>query len=225
MTYPSRSDFNSPAPGSAWFAVVPADPRAGAATRVCATTGRSFVKRLQRRLNAARERMRVGVGPLSASPMTEVPLSDAWDDATMYGVIQYIRYLGVVALEEGLENSALEALEAHVTAAREARRVTRETLHFALWIAYLDGTDHGADAVRLDADPALPVYGAAPPDDGNRDPELGAACADLPAAAGSSPEAPAWAGGLSRRTMALTAGGAALGGIAAWFAATRLGGK
>jgi hypothetical protein len=165
MAYPSPPDFTSPAPFSAWFAVAQ-----GANVRLCATQGRSFVQRLQRRLNAALAGLR-GHGQGAATVQPEIPRDGAWSRATADALANYARLLDDEEPGQGWGEIAAQLASAAV-----AGQIPPMALRFALWVAYLDGTGNPLESLVLDQATTFPAFGRAPPADNNPDPEGNAYC-------------------------------------------------
>jgi hypothetical protein len=150
MAYPTtRPDFNSGTPFSAWFGVSQGSG-AERRLRLCATTGRAFIKRLQRKLLAV------------APPEAGLSSTATWDQPTANTLVWYARRLA--ELNPG---SGMSGFVERLRLAAERKEVTLDALRFAIWVAYLDGTPNPIESVQLNTDTAFPVFGVAAPHDGN----------------------------------------------------------
>jgi hypothetical protein len=150
--YPATSNFQSGEPYAAWFA----RDLGGGHTSVCATQGRSFIKALQRALNASRGSTRVPSVPIFAS----IAVDGNWGPDTQQALVYRASSLAQAYGNQGWQTFT-ERLSADLT----ARTISRTSLQFALWWTYAraQGTDIAAVAPPQDA--VAPLFGHAPDDD------------------------------------------------------------
>jgi hypothetical protein len=150
MAYPTtRPDFTSGTPYAAWFGVTQGSG-AERRLRLCATTGRAFIKRLQRKLLAV------------APPEAGLSSTATWDQPTANTLVWYARRLA-----EANPGSGMSGFVERLRLAAERKEVTFDALRFALWVAYLDGTANPIESVQIDTNTVYPVFGVPSAHDGN----------------------------------------------------------
>lgn len=139
-------DFRSGTPYAAWFGV---NQRVGGQLRVrlCATQGRSFIRRLQRRLQAL-------------YPSAGIQVTGRWDQSTASYLANY-----ATRLYEQNPGSGWSVYAEQLRQAERDRRVTPLALRFALWTAYLDGTQNSFDDTVVYDGTVYPQWDVAPEDD------------------------------------------------------------
>jgi hypothetical protein len=166
MTWPTSSDWTSGQPLSAWFQETGAT--SSSAVKVCATQGRSFIRRLQRKLNE------LGV------PARNLAIDGNWGNDTTSALIILAGRFAAQA-RTGMSGSAGDnpwpVYSDALVNGRNGRNISRQMLQFAVWVTYYvtnaDDWRRATVPIERVAIPlgggstqlVLPRYGSAPDDD------------------------------------------------------------
>jgi hypothetical protein len=157
--YPSRPDFTSAEPMSAWWTVHTAD-----GVRLCSSTGRAAVRQAQAVL---REELSQTIGTRvrnngAADLDTLSALSvwiEGWSDDDLTWADDWDAFFG--------DDEARDAALATVRADLAARRLSRETLRILLWVGHAMLDRVPLERFRIREDAVVPPVGDANSDDLN----------------------------------------------------------